>query len=62
MCAYICPSMCVEIRGQLMGVGFLLLPCEFQGLNSDCQGWWQVPLLGKPYCQPNNYSSIKQFL
>lgn len=24
--------------------------CDFWGLNSDCQAWWQVPLLREPSC------------
>lgn len=33
-----------EVRGQLLGVGTPLSPCEFWGLKSGCQACWQVPL------------------
>ena len=32
-----CRSICVEIRGQLVGAGSFLPPCRSQGLNSDYQ-------------------------
>lgn len=34
---FACVHMCD--RGQPLGVVFLLLPCEFQGLNPDRQAW-----------------------
>lgn len=33
----------VEVRGQLLRVDSLFLPCVFQGLNSDPQIWLQAP-------------------
>lgn len=30
---------CVEVRGQLIEINSLLLPCGSQGLNSDCLVW-----------------------
>lgn len=39
-----CPGMHVEVKGQLAGVGYLLLPCRFWGSNSGYQAWWQVLL------------------
>lgn len=35
----------VEVRGQLLGGGSLLLPCEAWGLNSGLQAWLQAPCL-----------------
>jgi hypothetical protein len=58
MCVYVCVCVCVcvcvwqmcslmcaytEVRGQLLGVISLLLPCGTGGLNSRCQTWWQAP-------------------
>ena len=39
-CVYVCtcPSMQMKVRGQLLGVGSLTLPCMFQGLNSVYSG------------------------
>lgn len=36
-----------EGRGQFAVVGFLLLQCGLQGLNSSCQAWRQAPLQGE---------------
>ena len=36
----------------IVGLGSLLLPCAFQGLNSGCQAWQQVPLPIEPLCWP----------
>lgn len=38
----------MEIRGQLVGVGSLLLPRRFQGINSGCQAWWQALIVPDP--------------
>jgi hypothetical protein len=38
----------VEVRGWLWGVGSLLPPHGFLGLNSGYQAWWQAPLLTEP--------------
>lgn len=38
-----CHGLCMEVRGQCVGVGFLLLPCGFGGLNSSHLAWWQAP-------------------
>lgn len=34
--AQMCQSTHVEVRRQPMGIGFLLSPCKFWGLNVDC--------------------------
>lgn len=34
----------MEVRGQLPGIGSVLLPPMFSGLNPDYQAWWQLPL------------------
>ena len=36
--------MCVEVKGQLVGVGPLLPPCGSQGSTSGGQAWQQVPV------------------
>lgn len=33
---------CIEVRDQLVGNSSLLLPCQFQGLKSNCWTWQQV--------------------
>lgn len=39
----------VEARGQLLGVGaLLLLPCESWGPNSGGRAWQQAPLPAEP--------------
>lgn len=38
----------MEARGQLLGVGSLLLLCGTQGLNSATQTWQQMPLPAQP--------------
>lgn len=35
--------------GLVLETGSFLLSCESQGLNSDSEAWWQVPLLSKPF-------------
>lgn len=42
---YVCVSVCVSVRGQLAGIGFLLPLCGSQGSNTGCQSWQQAPLL-----------------
>lgn len=37
-------SICVEVRGQLYGIGSLLILCGFQVSNSCHQTWWDSPL------------------
>lgn len=39
---------CAERLGPLAGI--VLLLCEFQGLNSGCQAWLQVPLPSELSC------------
>lgn len=39
VCAYAHHGRHVEVRGQLMGVSFLPLPCGSQGSNLGCQAW-----------------------
>lgn len=36
-------TMCTVVRGKPLRVDFLHLLCEFQGPNSGCQAWWQIP-------------------
>lgn len=36
--AHMCHSMCIEVRGQLLGVISFLSPCSCQGLNSGHLG------------------------
>ena len=45
-------ALCVEVRGQLLGVGNFLPPYRFWGSNSGCQIWWQTPLPAVPSQQP----------
>lgn len=45
MWVQVCDSTCTEVRGQHGGVGFLLLPCRFWGLNSGYLAWWQAAIL-----------------
>jgi hypothetical protein len=37
-----CPRAHVDVRGQLVGIGSHLSPCESQGLNSTCQACRQL--------------------
>ena len=46
---HVCLSTHVEVRGQFVGVGSLLLLCGFWGLNSGCQAWQQVPLFPESF-------------
>jgi len=41
----VCTYVYACVGGQLTGIGFLLLPCECQELNSGHQAWPQAPLL-----------------
>lgn len=43
-----CHGLYMEVRGQCVGVGFLLLPCCFGGLNSSHLAWWQAPSPTEP--------------
>lgn len=45
-CAHLSTHM--EIRGQLVEVGFLFLPHGSWGLNSALQIWWQALLPAEP--------------
>jgi hypothetical protein len=45
---YLDQSVCVEVRGQPVRVGSLLLSCEFQGPNSGHQAWGQAPVPFEP--------------
>lgn len=42
----------VEVRGQLVGSCFSLLPYGFGESNLDIQAWWQAPLPPEPSCRP----------
>ena len=42
------PDLYVMLKGQLVGVGALLLPCEVLGLNSGHQAWQQVRVFAEP--------------
>ena len=59
-CAFICVSACfchrvLVIRGQLLGVGSLLLMCGSWGLNQGLQAWQQAPLFSEPFHQPQTF-------
>lgn len=43
---YMHKSQCVheEVRGELVGIGSLLPQGVFQGLDSGCRAWKQMPL------------------
>ena len=47
-CVHVCHSMCVAVRGLLVGIGSLL-PCGPLGLNSGHRAWQQVPLPTESY-------------
>lgn len=49
-----------EVRGQLAGVGALLPPCEFWGLNSGHWTWWQALLPTEPSQQPSEWFQYAQ--
>lgn len=40
------------VRGQLVGASSSFPPCEFQGLHSIRQAWWQACLPTKPSFWP----------
>lgn len=42
----------MEVRGQLAGVGTLLIPNEFHSLNSGLKTWCQASLSAKSFCWP----------
>lgn len=42
-----------KVRGQFVGIGFLLLLCGSQGLKSCCQAWWQAPIPDEPSLWPS---------
>ena len=48
-------SIHMEVRGQLSGVGSLLLLCGSQGSNLGHQAWSQVPLHSELPHQPNKF-------
>lgn len=54
--------MCVEVRKQLWGVGYLLQWCRSQGSNSDYQAWWQASLPTEPSCRltPSSLNRLSQ--
>lgn len=52
ICVHTCHGAYIEVRGQPAETDSLLLPCEFQGLNSEHQTWQQTPLSVKPTHQP----------
>lgn len=43
-------STLVEVRGQLVGSCFSLLP--YGESNMDSQAWWQAPSPTEPSCRP----------
>lgn len=45
-------SLCLQIRGQLLGISSFLPPCEFQGSNVARQRWWQASSSTGPSHQP----------
>jgi hypothetical protein len=53
-CILVCLCTQVHSRGQLIGVRFLLLPCESQGLNSGCQEEKCLAQLTEPPRQPKS--------
>lgn len=52
MWAWGCHGIHVEVIEQPGELCFLRPPCGCQGLNSDCQGWQQIPLPTEPSFQP----------
>lgn len=42
------PSLCAQVRGQLVGCNSLLSLGEFQAPNWSLMAWEQVPLLDEP--------------
>lgn len=59
MCVFICvcSGVHVEVKGQHVGVAFLL-PGGSQGSDSDDQAWWQAPCpSGRPCGQPFDRAS-----
>lgn len=48
MSVYLYMGVLVEVGGQLVGVSSLLIPFEFQGLNTRHQVFWQAPLSAEP--------------
>lgn len=56
VCVYVCARahvcmcvlMCMEVRGKLAGVSFVIPPSESQGSKPDHRAWWQVPLPPEP--------------
>lgn len=43
-----CLSAHVEVRGELIGLSFLLLSCGLWGIRSDSQTWQQAPFCTEP--------------
>ena len=52
MSVCVCAYYAVDVRGQLVGVSFLLLPRGCQGLNSGPQAPQPVPLPTEPSASP----------
>lgn len=53
----VCSGVHVEVKGQHVGVAFLL-PGGSQGSDSDDQAWWQAPCpSGRPCGQPFDRAS-----
>lgn len=58
----------MDVRGQLVGVKSLLLPCGSQRLNWGCWAWQQAPLTTEPPISPaqhqisqaSNFKYIRQ--
>lgn len=52
----------MEVGGQVVRIGFCLLPCEFQGSNSGQWAWHQVSSNTEPSCWPNSeiYKRMKK--
>lgn len=56
---------CVDVHahrnkgtGLVLETDSFLLSCESQELNSDCEAWWQVPLLSKPFANEVHISEL----
>lgn len=46
--AHECLSVHVEVRGEFIGLSFLLLSCGLWGIRSDSKTWQQAPLCTEP--------------
>lgn len=47
----------MEVRDQQVGV--LFLPHGIQGLNSDCQAWWQASLPAESSFRASGINSLR---